>query len=71
MTQQTTMPTTNRGGPAGEDWTCSLCGAEIMVKHPGDPNRMDSDSAYTCRCGTRMERKHGRATPTPRPATAG
>ena len=58
MTQSPTMDTTGRGQGHDEDWTCSVCGCEIMVKHAGDPARMAPGSAYTCRCGTRMELEH-------------
>jgi hypothetical protein len=58
MTQSPTMGTTGRSQGQDEDWTCSVCGCEIMVKHAGDPARMAPGSAYTCRCGTRMELEH-------------
>ena len=57
MTQSPTMGSTAERQGQQEDWTCSVCGCEIMVKHAGDSARMSADSAYTCRCGTRMERE--------------
>lgn len=42
----------------GTDYVCPNCGCEIMVKHSGDPSKMQGDGGYTCRCGTRMQMEH-------------
>jgi hypothetical protein len=55
----------------GTDWVCSNCGAEIMVKHGGDQAKWQADSAYTCRCGTRMQLEHAAAGAGSTPMTGG
>ena len=52
------MDTSQQGKSHDEDWVCSYCGCEIMVKHHGDPAKMGRESVYTCRCGTRMDLEH-------------
>ena len=42
----------------GDDFVCSNCGCEIMLKHHGDPAKMPSTRPFTCCCGTPMEPEH-------------
>jgi hypothetical protein len=42
----------------GEDFVCSNCGCEIMLKHHGDPSRMQTMQPFTCCCGTQMQPEH-------------
>jgi hypothetical protein len=42
----------------GEDFICSNCGCEIMLKHHGDPARMPNMRPFTCCCGTEMRPEH-------------
>ncbi len=44
----------------GDDFVCSNCGCEIMLKHQGDPAKMQSMQPFTCCCGTKMEPEHAR-----------
>jgi DNA-directed RNA polymerase subunit RPC12/RpoP len=43
---------------SGDDYVCSNCGSEVMVKHPGDDAKALPANTFTCRCGTRMEPEH-------------
>jgi hypothetical protein len=42
----------------GEDFVCPNCGCEIMLKHHGDPARMQNMRPFTCCCGTQMQPEH-------------
>ena len=42
----------------GEDFVCSNCGCEIMLKHHGDPAKMPNMRPFTCCCGTSMQPEH-------------
>jgi len=44
----------------GDDFTCPNCGCEIMLKHHGDPSKMQRMDMFTCCCGTPMEFEHPR-----------
>ena len=46
----------------GDDFVCPNCGSEVMVKHPGDPQKMPLSGYFTCACGTRMEYEHPEGT---------
>ena len=45
----------------GDDFVCPNCNCEIMLKHRGDPAKMQSMQMFTCCCGTKMEFEHPRA----------
>lgn len=45
----------------GDDFVCPNCGCEIMLKHHGDPAKMQNMTMFTCCCGHTMEFEHGRA----------
>jgi hypothetical protein len=42
----------------GDDFVCPNCGCEIMLKHHGDPAKMQRMTMFTCCCGHRMEFEH-------------
>ena len=42
----------------GEDFVCPNCRCEIMIKHHGDPARMQTMQPFTCCCGTQMQPEH-------------
>ncbi len=42
----------------GDDFVCPNCGCEIMLKHHGDPQKMQGMRPFTCCCGTLMEFEH-------------
>ena len=56
--QQTTGTTTQHEMHDGEDFVCPNCGCEIMLKHHGDPAKMERMEAFTCCCGTKMVPEH-------------
>jgi hypothetical protein len=59
MDQATTPQQTDRLEMRdGEDFVCSNCGCEIMLKHHGDPARMQQVVPFTCCCGTPMQPEH-------------
>jgi len=41
----------------GDDYVCSNCACEIRVRHVGDPAKMRQMTAFTCCCGTQMEKE--------------
>ena len=45
----------------GEDFVCSNCGCEIMLKHHGDPAKMQRMTTFTCCCGTPMHPEHAQS----------
>ena len=44
----------------GDDFVCPNCRCEIMLKHHGDPQKMQRMQMFTCCCGTTMEFEHPR-----------
>jgi hypothetical protein len=58
------MTQTTEGGKLdmrdGDDFVCPNCGCEIMLKHPGDPAKMQDMRPFTCCCGTQMQPEHPR-----------
>ena len=44
----------------GDDFVCPNCGCEIMLKHHGDPARIQTMRMFVCCCGTEMEFEHPR-----------
>jgi hypothetical protein len=42
----------------GDDFVCPNCGCEIMLKHHGDPSKMQNMRPFTCCCGTPMQPEH-------------
>lgn len=45
----------------GDDFVCPNCDCEIMLKHHGDPAKMQRMEMFTCCCGTPMEFEHPRS----------
>jgi len=41
----------------GDDFVCPNCGCEIRLRHHGDPSRMQRMTAFTCCCGTPMQKE--------------
>jgi hypothetical protein len=58
MTQATTGQTQPPEMHDGEDFVCPNCGCELMLKHHGDPAKMQPMRPFTCCCGTAMHSEH-------------
>ena len=61
MTQATHAQTDRLEMRDGEDFVCPNCNCEIMLKHHGDPAKMQRMVPFTCCCGTPMQPEHGSA----------
>jgi predicted RNA-binding Zn-ribbon protein involved in translation (DUF1610 family) len=58
MTQATTGQAQSPEMHDGEDFVCPNCGCELMLKHRGDPAKMQPMRPFTCSCGTAMHSEH-------------
>ena len=52
-----TMTSTPMQMQEGDDFVCPNCGCEIRLRHHGDPEKMQRMDAFTCCCGTRMQKE--------------
>ncbi len=56
-----TMSQTDRAATTkmqeGDDFVCPNCQCEIRLRHHGDPAKMEQMGAFTCCCGTPMEKE--------------
>lgn len=59
MTQPRSGGGTSSSERTGEDFVCSTCGCEVMVKHWGDPQVHAQIGTFLCHCGTAMQPEHG------------
>ena len=58
MDQATTAQAERLEMHDGMDFVCPNCNCEIMLKHHGDPAKMERMTMFTCCCGHRMEFEH-------------